>query len=287
MAIAIRKLSGAGAPNGVVSAPQGSIYVQTNASAGNELWDKRTGTGNTGWELRGSAGGGGGGDQWITRAITGSLVTDAVTPWGNPVPWEYEAELALPVLENASSFGNVVVQVEKLPAASTTPVVLGSMTINQGATDPGAYFPLSGTLEQASRVRLRVVQGGTDAAGLYVTIKIGTGPSAVKRFIGFYAPGAISSGGTGLSAPSGVTGTLVALVATLDTAGTTTTNYKFEKPDGSGGWTNLGSGFVPENVLTAVATGLTGPVGQVDRVRLNVTSIGSGAQGLGVTGVIQ
>lgn len=40
--------TGVGSPQGVITAPIGSLYFQTNATA-NGLWVKQTGTGNTGW----------------------------------------------------------------------------------------------------------------------------------------------------------------------------------------------------------------------------------------------
>ena len=42
-------LTGTGFPNGVVSAPVGSTYIDTNATNGAIEWKKATGTGNTGW----------------------------------------------------------------------------------------------------------------------------------------------------------------------------------------------------------------------------------------------
>lgn len=44
-------LSGAGSPEGVVTAPVGRLYVQTDGVGGNTLWNKKSGTGNTGWGL--------------------------------------------------------------------------------------------------------------------------------------------------------------------------------------------------------------------------------------------
>ncbi len=41
--------SGAGSPNGVVTAPPGSIYFNTSGGTTNTLWVKESGTGNTGW----------------------------------------------------------------------------------------------------------------------------------------------------------------------------------------------------------------------------------------------
>lgn len=44
-------LTGTGFPNGVVAAPVGSIYVDKNLTCGAALWAKKTGNGNTGWEV--------------------------------------------------------------------------------------------------------------------------------------------------------------------------------------------------------------------------------------------
>ena len=41
--------SGAGSPEGVVSAPVGSLYSRTDGGAGTSLYVKESGTGNTGW----------------------------------------------------------------------------------------------------------------------------------------------------------------------------------------------------------------------------------------------
>lgn len=43
---------GTGFPNGKVSAPVGSIYTDTAATAGAIRWIKATGAGNTGWEVQ-------------------------------------------------------------------------------------------------------------------------------------------------------------------------------------------------------------------------------------------
>ena len=46
---------GTGSPEGVLARGVGAIYVQTDASAGQAIWAKKTGTGNTGWELQAGA----------------------------------------------------------------------------------------------------------------------------------------------------------------------------------------------------------------------------------------
>lgn len=47
----IRILYGTGFPNGVVSAPVGSIYIDTAVTNGASSWIKKSGTGNTGWQV--------------------------------------------------------------------------------------------------------------------------------------------------------------------------------------------------------------------------------------------
>ena len=42
-------IKGTGAPNGVITAPVGSLYARTDGGTGTTLYVKETGTGNTGW----------------------------------------------------------------------------------------------------------------------------------------------------------------------------------------------------------------------------------------------
>lgn len=44
--------SGSGSPEGVVTAPVGSMYTRTDGSAGTTLYVKESGTGNTGWTAK-------------------------------------------------------------------------------------------------------------------------------------------------------------------------------------------------------------------------------------------
>ena len=44
-------LSGTGFPNGVVTAPVGSVYIDKNITNGASSWIKKSGTGNTGWRV--------------------------------------------------------------------------------------------------------------------------------------------------------------------------------------------------------------------------------------------
>lgn len=44
-------LTGVGFPNGVVTAPTGSVYIDTAVTNGASSWIKKSGTGNTGWQV--------------------------------------------------------------------------------------------------------------------------------------------------------------------------------------------------------------------------------------------
>lgn len=54
-----RTYSGAGSPEGVVTAAVGSWYLNTSGGAGTTLYVKETGAGNTGWAVVSTGGGGG------------------------------------------------------------------------------------------------------------------------------------------------------------------------------------------------------------------------------------
>jgi hypothetical protein len=41
--------SGSGSPEGVITAPIGSLYTRTDGGAGTSFYVKESGTGNTGW----------------------------------------------------------------------------------------------------------------------------------------------------------------------------------------------------------------------------------------------
>ncbi|MCW1985328.1 UNVERIFIED_ORG: hypothetical protein M2348_001060 [Sphingomonas sp. R1F5B] len=45
-------LAGGGSPEGVVSAPVGTLYLRSDGGAGTTLYVKETGTGNTGWAAK-------------------------------------------------------------------------------------------------------------------------------------------------------------------------------------------------------------------------------------------
>lgn len=44
--------TGAGTPEGVVTAPVGALFLRTNGGAGSTLYVKESGTGNTGWAAK-------------------------------------------------------------------------------------------------------------------------------------------------------------------------------------------------------------------------------------------
>ena len=74
-------LVGTGMPNGVVSAPVGSIYIDKNATNGASSWIKKSGTGNTGWQvLEGDTG-------WRNVSSDFSGLFDVVSPLDYGVYW--------------------------------------------------------------------------------------------------------------------------------------------------------------------------------------------------------
>jgi hypothetical protein len=54
-------ISGAGTPEGVVTAPIGSTFRRTDGSTNTTIYRKESGAGNTGWVAVSNAGGGGSG----------------------------------------------------------------------------------------------------------------------------------------------------------------------------------------------------------------------------------
>lgn len=65
-------VSGTGSPEGVVTAPVGSIYSRTDGSTGTAVYNKETGSGNTGW-VADSGGGGGGGSETHSMGVAFAL----------------------------------------------------------------------------------------------------------------------------------------------------------------------------------------------------------------------
>ena len=50
--VALNIFQGTGAPESVVEAPVGSLYLRTDGGAGTTLYVKQSGTGNTGWAAK-------------------------------------------------------------------------------------------------------------------------------------------------------------------------------------------------------------------------------------------
>jgi hypothetical protein len=69
----VRLIAGSGSPEGVVSAPVGTIYSRTDGGTGTSVYLKESGTGNTGWVAVASGGGGGGNWELLsTTTISGT-----------------------------------------------------------------------------------------------------------------------------------------------------------------------------------------------------------------------
>lgn len=48
----VKIMAGTGSPEGVVTAPVGSLFLRTDGGANTTLYSKETGVGNTGWAAR-------------------------------------------------------------------------------------------------------------------------------------------------------------------------------------------------------------------------------------------
>lgn len=75
IAFLARNFIGQGDPEGVVTAPPGSAFWNTNGGISTTLYVKETGTGNTGWVAYGVAGGGGGLTTEQVQDIVGAMIT--------------------------------------------------------------------------------------------------------------------------------------------------------------------------------------------------------------------
>lgn len=72
--------TGSGSPEGVVTAPPGSLYLNDSGGAGTTVWAKESGTGNTGWTAVGS----GGGSTPIVATLTGTPSSGATSMTFSP-----------------------------------------------------------------------------------------------------------------------------------------------------------------------------------------------------------
>lgn len=77
--------AGTGSPEGVVTAPVGSLFLRSDGGSGTALYRKESGTGNTGWVAT-SGGGGGLGYSLTVYTLSQATLTDAQTIyWGGVI----------------------------------------------------------------------------------------------------------------------------------------------------------------------------------------------------------
>lgn len=84
--------SGAGAPEGVVTAPQGSVFMRNNGASGNSFYSKYTGSGNTGWIAIG---------QVNTAFTTAGRPSATSVPAGSQI---YDTDLSIPLWTNGATW---------------------------------------------------------------------------------------------------------------------------------------------------------------------------------------
>lgn len=78
-------ISGTGAPNGSVAAPVGSQYIDKSMNTGASIWIKKSGTGNTGWQV---AEGDTGWRDISSWDATGTVTGQALPTYMTPAPGE-------------------------------------------------------------------------------------------------------------------------------------------------------------------------------------------------------
>ena len=113
----VRDTSGAGSPEGAITANIGSTYRRTDGGASTSLYVKESGTGNTGWVAYGAAGGGG-----IT-ALTGD-----VTASGSG---SVAATIANGVVTNAMLAGSIAYSKLSLTGAILNADLAGSIALSK------------------------------------------------------------------------------------------------------------------------------------------------------------
>jgi len=126
--------SGAGSPEGVITASVGAIYSRNNGAAGTTFYVKETGTGNTGWAVVGGGGGGtssydiGGGINGLPDPNEYLMIFPAVRSTTLPASLTGAQGYAI-----AASTGSVSFTIYRRPSGTTTDNQLGTMVFSAGS----------------------------------------------------------------------------------------------------------------------------------------------------------
>lgn len=140
-----REYSGTGSPEGAITAPQGSTYVQTDGASGSEIWDKATGSGNTGWRVRPASGSGSAASE--AAAGIAEIATQAETDAGTD-----DARFVTPLkLANYSELGggsSVFVQVARQAVQSISSATDTIISWDTEVVDVAANFFNSGAADR-------------------------------------------------------------------------------------------------------------------------------------------
>lgn len=123
-------ISGTGTPQGVVTAPVGTLFLRVDGSTGSTLYVKESGSGNIGWSIAGSGGGGGGsGNIAAQRQTVDSLLASGTGQY-------VEVDFSVPY---ADDLYTVTATIETAEGILTAPVTIGSILKNSPGIGVFAY----------------------------------------------------------------------------------------------------------------------------------------------------
>ncbi len=174
-------LTGTASPEGVETAPVGSLFSRADGSAGTSLYLKESGSGNTGW--REHPGGSGTGGQATFWSSTGVLSGDANFLWNNSVkrlglgssitpparlhvqPPDDTPETAFFDVYNAATSGGVTLVARRARGSSSVPAAVGSgdTLLQIGARGYEAVTPGFVTSNRA-QIQVTTTEAWTDVA---------------------------------------------------------------------------------------------------------------------------
>lgn len=248
--------SGAGSPEGSVTANVGALYSRNNGSTGTTLYVKETGTGNTGWVAAGAGGSVDAGTltgPTLASGVTASSLTTFGTLAGHLIFTDntYDIGASGATRPRTGYFGTSIVT--PLVTATTLTGAAGGVTLDASGFD-GNLTTSDNTLQEIAQKLDDISTGGSVATDAIFDAKgdlpVGTGANTSAKLT-------VGSNGFVLVADSGeATGLKWAAAGTGDVVGPgSSTAGAFALFDGTTGKL-LQNGFVPG---TGVATFLTTP----------------------------
>ena len=169
----VKWITGAGEPEGVVTAAVGSLYANTSSTGGSgTLYMKASGTGNTGWDLAGAGGPVGPGDgtnALFTETFEGDGVSNTVTLSNEPASINNTQVYISGVyqLKNTYSLANRIITFTEIPpdGRSIEVVIASSVSFEDGEFVNQSGDTMTGKLKIEDNLE---VTGETDTGTLVV-----------------------------------------------------------------------------------------------------------------------